>query len=642
MPVTNTDYGNSAALAQHPRGIQPICTLKDGVTLAQLASAFDMQLSEICELTFGTSDVSEVEEFLKQKHNTSGTELIDGATVWVFVYDTQGVEIPDDYSVTAYMVGDPVYDNGPPMPTTTTPVTTTTVTTTTPPVVTTTTTPVMVTGAIQALNAPLTVNTATLDFKTGDILLTEHPLDCFIQEMTLSWATHAGMVADGGKEEAVDAMPGRDNSAVGIGPIRTAVTGDDDEDIFLDAPSTGACLVYRYKGGGVQAMENARITRQKKARKKKRKKKRGPKPQAMQLPEHPGMTARRAAAWAVAETQKPYKFSLRSNIIGVDSSFFKRSARKSKTGEFVVSDKTFSGKPGKMKATLTNRETGKVRRSTFYKGDYSLFKTKGKAHAMFCSELVWRAFRFGAGVTLVAPKDFFYFYDHPDRAIIGLLQFVEAHDSKLRGLIAYLTHKKSTKAAQKTVIGLLKRRHAGYILAPCQLGQSKFVEEKHKIQATDDRLKETLVADWSKADLHPIKVLEMLSDIATHGDAYERDAKNLVAAAETASTAAEAIGDNYNAKYKAYSDAWDAWNVMPPGTPKDAKWLEVEKLNKEQKALKDQHEKMEQEAEDLEKQAETAQMQILTDFPTYKSKQINKTPKTYSVDKPWDDPWNTK
>lgn len=147
-------------------------------------------------------------------------------------------------------------------------------------------------------------------------------------------------------------------------------------------------------------------------------------------------------------------------------------------------------------------------------------------HSIYCAEFVWRAYRFGAGVTLVKPKDFFHFWKHPDRATYSLLSKemggglqLEAHTYRGRTFSVelqrkFIEHVKlfPNKAVRfMTLEILIKPRHPGRILAPVQLAQSPKVKIVHRIPEMDGHKPHHLY-DIDDTNLDPLEVLQMLSD----------------------------------------------------------------------------------------------------------------------------------
>ena len=680
MSVPYTDYDYEPAKKKHPRGIQPLIPRPGGVTLEEIAASFEMSVTEVCELTFGTADVDAVKDYLDNDLGYLDAKVTEEFnSIYVFLYDAKSQPMTGDYRVG--MLGTVFYDPGPPPPSLKPQ-------------------PAKPTVAIQALSAKPVVNTVNRDFLDGDILLTEHPVDIGLQELTLAWPSHAGIVVDEEKEKAGDAMPGRGSRAVESIPIRSSGAGVADEEIFLNddtlnkGGSTGACLVYRYKGGG--------NTGKGKTGSKKSKSKTASPKDSKKPADTPRELARKAARWTRAQTQKPYKFTLESNIIGVKESLFSRKLRKTSKGEFIVPDKTFAGacpKCGLHKgstgccnttiepylgtgkvgvctkcqhvetgtraanctcggtwmvicthcgeldgaanccrwekgATLTDRETGKSSRSTYYASRLSLRKSKANVHVVYCSELVWRAYRFGAGVTLVEPKKFFNIYDHPDRFVYWLLkgQRKDGVDVEKRGSAGAWRSKQiekiagaflrisNTKKAQKLLINLARSKHSGYVLAPFQLGKSKFVEEKHKIEAWQDKHKETKLVDRTGANIHPASVLGFLDESEREEqrlDDNKEALKNEVDLLEAAHKAAE-----QEVKKKQTECA----NCMD--------FTEMAKLDGELDDLKKARDKIAQEYVTKFKELEAWNEE--DEMAKFQAKQYKTTPKTYSVHKPWD------
>lgn len=316
---------------------------------------------------------------------------------------------------------------------------------------------------------PKAVTTVDEKFRPGDILLSEHPGDDFIQQVTLSWPTHAGICIDPDKDQAVDAMPQLGDHAVAITGLK---------DFFSPKVTPGGGLVLRYTGGGDELMnrENGRI----------------------------------ASVWAEAQTHHKYHFTLRSPILGET-----RDAQGSITGvRQEVEDHYFDAsgeaatKEGKP-LTIKTKTKGEVRR----------------LYDIYCAELVWRAYRFGAGVTLVDPKKFFCMYDHPNRTIVGLLVFQITNDGDLdwagvlkpnssptantiiRGFSSFWSHLLTNRLARAVVTKQMKKKHSGYLCAPHQFLESPVLKQVRRIAPDKGQVKHT-VYNFHQSDIHPLDVVK--------------------------------------------------------------------------------------------------------------------------------------
>ena len=266
-------------------------------------------------------------------------------------------------------------------------------------------------GAARSQGQPKAVTTVDQNYLPGDVLLSEHAGDVFIQQMTLAWPTHAGICVDPSTDDAVDANVGRGSAAV--------ETTDIWDEFFHEDKTPGGGLVYRYDGGS-----------------------------------DPGANKKAgadAAKWAQAQVGKEYHFSLKSPILGG-----------TRSAPFSVPEKKFDkdgkavdakGKPLMMKDAKTGKE-------------------KHKQHDIYCAELVWRAYRFGAGVTLVDPKKFFNMYEHTNRTLVGILSefATQAELDKIKQLRLLLRASPSV-LARNIVIKLMRLQHPGYLCGREQFGE---------------------------------------------------------------------------------------------------------------------------------------------------------------------------
>ncbi|MGD8451642.1 MAG: hypothetical protein PVJ57_07465 [Phycisphaerae bacterium] len=621
MTVTNTDIMAGPAQSTHPRGIRAarVGEFADQLKLSDVAPKFGMTVEELCKLTFGTGSLQECEEFLEEDWGLPDAVLDSSVSLWVFKYDQDGNEIK---AVEDVELGETYFEppaRRPPQ--------------------------VQPTGAIQGLGASPVRNTIDIKFKNGDILLCHHAGDEFIANMSLAWPTHAGIVTDGDNDGATDAMPGKWRSETGWAGDGRSLVVDNlpvliGNDAFFDegiTPSGG--LVYRYKGGGQQAMGNKRVQQVNKKRRKGlglfgflRKK---DKAKVVETEANREMLARQvaeaAARWARSQVGRNYKFNLRSNIIGVEGP--RHTVRRDEHGGLTTPDKQFSmtkcaecgfkkgsaaceeldellheykdktsvkPQPGKLLClkcgqldtthlhvcdTLAEEcdecgfhedswackyfhkqmerltDEGEDGDDWFYTknqvkdklgagsndflcmscgelwgkdkccqgGTTELvdedgsrrpyhFKYQGNvglttpAHSIYCSEFVWRAYRFGGGVTLVEPKEFLYFYKHPNRATTWLLWHVSVKDKQRADLLRKVERWRWVPNAilRKVLMQWhFKGEYSGYILAPVQLAQSKFVEKVHRVPAKEGK-EQITVHNVHKKNISPTDVAKVL------------------------------------------------------------------------------------------------------------------------------------
>ena len=615
MTVTNKDILAGPARNTDPRGILwvKVSEYADDLKLSDIAAKFSMTVEELCKLTFGTESVNEAEAFLADEWGCSDAVLDDTLVLWVFKYDQDGNEIKDVEDV---KICGTHYEPPEPKPPQALP-----------------------SGAIQGLGASPVQNTVDIKFKNGDILLSHHPGDEFISNMSLAWPTHAGIVTNGDLDNATDAMPGKWRSETGWQDHGRLVIDNlpvliGNHAFFDEGLTPSGGLVYRYTGGGTQANENKRVQRINQKRKKGflglfRKKE---KAKVVETDANREMLARQvaeaAARWAKLQAGKNYKFSLRSNIVGVEGPTNK--LRRDEHGALTAPDKRFGMKkcsvcgfkkdsalcvklrdfvhmkncgvtpqngkrmcwncgervnPGehdcdmsvdqcacgynegswgcrilhhKMEqmtdqaepgegwfasrnilqmlipgvadnflcmtcgevadspeccagdSTVLVDESGEERPYYFkYDGDVG---RQSPAHSIYCSEFVWRAYRFGGGVTLVEPKEFLYFYKHPNRAVTWMLWHGNVSDQQ-RGDVIRKTEKwnwlPNTVLRKILMQWHFKKEYAGYILAPVQLAQSKFVKKIHRVPAKEGKEQITV---WSvhKKNINPSDVAKAL------------------------------------------------------------------------------------------------------------------------------------
>lgn len=100
---------------------------------------------------------------------------------------------------------------------------------------------------------------------------------------------------------------------------------------------------------------------------------------------------------------------------------------------------------------------------------------------LYCSEFVWRCYRFGAGVTLVDPKGFVNFLDsaHKDKTLRILTRYVREHQDAKEWYPDWLI---SDKKIQEGILDKLAA-HNGLFIAPQQLADSPQVKRVHTIPA---------------------------------------------------------------------------------------------------------------------------------------------------------------
>ncbi len=620
MTVTNQDLTAGPARQTDPRGIRYVRVTEyaDNLKLSDIAPKFSMTVEELCKLTFGTESLTEAETFLTDVWGCADAVLDETVVLWVFKYDQDGREIKD---VEDIELGGTHYE--PPVRR--------------PP-------QVQPLGAIQALGGSPVQNTIDIKFRNGDILLSHHPGDEFIANMSLAWPTHAGIVTNGDNDGATDALPGKWRSDTGwqSSGCRLVVANlpvlIGNRAFFDEGTTPSGGLVYRYKGGGTQAMENKRVQRIN----KKRRKGLGLfgflcKKDKAKVVETDGnretlarQVAEAAAEWARSQVGKNYKFNLRSNIIGVEGPEPK--TRRNEYDELTTPDKQFSmtkcpkcgfkkdsaacsgldellhyymdktdakPQPGKMlclkcgqlddsnlhvcdlnadecgdcdfhldswackvlhkqmeKLTFEGEDgddwyysrsqvTGNVNSGSddflcmtcgelwgkdgCCKGDKTVLVDEGgkerpyyykhdgdvgqrtPAHSIYCSEFVWRSYRFGGGVTLVEPKKFLRFYDHSNRATTWLLEHSSVSDEE-RGQVLQKLEKwnwVAKRILRAFMMKHFKSRYAGYILAPVQLAQSKFVEKVHRVPAKEGE-EQITVHSVHKKNIHPGDVAKAL------------------------------------------------------------------------------------------------------------------------------------
>jgi hypothetical protein len=319
---------------------------------------------------------------------------------------------------------------------------------------------------------PKAVTTIDQKLQPGDILLSEHQEDDMIQAMTLTWPTHAGICVKPDTDTAVDAMPGRHDHAVNTVLIFKR---------FFDEDQTpGGGLIYRYTGGA-DAKKNKEAG-----------------------------TA--AARWAEAQVGHEYHFTLKSPILGEE-----RDAKGNvQSYRFEVPEQRFDAKGQAVDAKdqplmIQTKSKGEIR----------------KLHDIYCAELVWRAYRFGAGVALVDPKRFFCMYDHPNRVVTGLVVFqIEAEadtdfsgritpgssptlEGIKKGFSSFWSHLATNALARKVVIKKMRAKHSGYLCAPHQFLESSLLT-KVRLVKPSKHLDKHEVYNFHSANIHPLDVVENL------------------------------------------------------------------------------------------------------------------------------------
>lgn len=348
------------------------------------------------------------------------------------------------------------------------------------------------------------INTIRVDFRPGDILLCEHRCDRFIQDLTLSWPTHAGICIDGDNERAVDAMPGRTAGDAGAEAAVQELDIMTGAGAFLSVDGTPAGgLVYRYIGGGETGDGQGDVARkrhggvsQKKLARKKARSASASRYEEMVDPAAARMAAIGAATWARQQIGKAYKFSLRSHIIGIEIKRKKEIVPQVRDRRYIIPDKRW-------RADQAINVEGKRESEVEFLASGGVRKTATTHHSMFCSELVWRAYRFGAGVTLVPPAKFFDMYKHTNRTCALLLD--ELGEQGLEDIAK--TRKLKAIIVRNRLIARMRQRHPGLILAPVQLAQSKFVERVALLpkDGVDDT---TQIRSFRGRDVHPADVAE--------------------------------------------------------------------------------------------------------------------------------------
>jgi Permuted papain-like amidase enzyme, YaeF/YiiX, C92 family len=95
---------------------------------------------------------------------------------------------------------------------------------------------------------------------------------------------------------------------------------------------------------------------------------------------------------------------------------------------------------------------------------------------LYCSEFVWRSYKYGAGVPLVSEKDFINLLDpsRVDTTVDVLLPIARENGQIPKGLPDFI--------AKPLLKRELRKRHNGYFIAPVQLSTSKKVTKVHSIR----------------------------------------------------------------------------------------------------------------------------------------------------------------
>ena len=300
------------------------------------------------------------------------------------------------------------------------------------------------------------------EIKAGDILLTHHPKDRFIADMTPSWPTHAGMAIS--EQWVVDANVGfsrPDGKAVKaiemVGKDKDIMAGEE-EGFFKDRPEGG--LVYRYVGDGKKnekELDEIRL---------------------------------RAAEWAFEQTRKKYRFALKSSKI-IDESKKKKpfvEKRFDKEGEAI-------GEDGKRLKYYS--KTDKKYKETPY-------------HNIYCAELVWRAYRH-AGVNIVDPKEFDLMADKKQAVpaiIIENIKYMDDSQEKALKALWLLW----PDAARSWMASIMRKtvHNKFYFCAPYQLASSKLTEKVAQLPPGKDEYKTIAFDDFRKRNIHPYWLVDAL------------------------------------------------------------------------------------------------------------------------------------
>jgi hypothetical protein len=389
------------------------------------------------------------------------------------------------------------------------------------------------------------VNTVDEGIIAGDILLSHHEGDAFISQITVSWPTHAGIavsdrtVVDADNRLATGGVHGVSERPENVQPIRSKVVDKLLIDEFfyqghppgyrlVRTPSGG--LVYRYVSG--QGEENDQEARE------------------------------AAAEWAESQCGKPYKFSLEGSPIVGEQRFKKgdRLRRGQKLGQVKSVDRT-AIQPKEFDAETGSAIDGgeEPEPHKFFKGEEQV---QSDFHAIYCAELVWRAYHFGAGVDLVDPKEFEELYKHSNRAVAAVLwwrisderrkadyarrswEMGDPEDIEIGEEPAQVLAKSATAdkirrnfasragrwtqkgkklgpaLARDRLLAHFKTENSGILCAPYQLGKSKVTERVAVLPALTGFAR-VQTPNFRHTDLHPMEVIDALD-----GGPRVRDAKS--------------------------------------------------------------------------------------------------------------------
>jgi hypothetical protein len=313
-------------------------------------------------------------------------------------------------------------------------------------------------AARRVKGAASAIATADSGLKAGDILLTHHPLDSDIAQMTCSWPTHAGIALS--EKWSADANVGRnDGEAVKAIPM---IDSSGEESFFAYQGSLRAegGVAYRYTGSGKESeakLEETRVA---------------------------------AAEWALKQTKMMYRFALKpSRILNTD-----------RWGKPVL-EKRF-GPDGKALG-----EDGKPLK--FYSKSQKK-QVETPYHNIYCAELVWRAYH-SAGVNIVDPKEMDLL-----ASVQGLAAIIISELSKLtpeQYKQVKLTKHLPASAARWIVIKMIRGQvhNQLYFCAPWQLASSRLVRKLGQFEAVEAKYKEIKHDDYRHVDLHPYPLIRALN-----------------------------------------------------------------------------------------------------------------------------------
>jgi hypothetical protein len=332
--------------------------------------------------------------------------------------------------------------------------------------------------------------------KPGDILLTHHPADSDIAKMTLSWATHAGLALS--EHWAVDAdmwaryvneTGGKDaqerkDQAVRLLPMTGAPVGMVQSGFFFDfkttAPRPEGGAVYRYIGDGETPEKDLDQIRQK------------------------------AAEWAFEERKNKYRFILKSSQLI------------SKAGnEIKVVEKKFDDNGDAIDEH----------------GDPLVHKGKPtECQAIYCAELVWRAYHSVDGTYIVDPKELDLLADKKQGVPAVLLQNLWAlkprddmtpvEKRERKALLAIIKVLRILPKGAAISLAAKKLRaqvpNKFYFCAPGQLASSSTVRRVAQLEATDEKFKEIEFLDFRFAQVNPGHLAEKKLDIDRKNSKLEK------------------------------------------------------------------------------------------------------------------------